>query len=355
MYVRLLLARQMLPLTKSVPAATLAVLMIATEAFGQDAHGARSAPDAPAAPDARGAPAPPQADAAPGTGDAPPDTPPPSGTPDASPTPPPAPGPEDADRDVVYLADGRVLRGTIVEATPDVGVRIRLPTGEVLAVARRELLHFEHTAPPPEEHPSEAARAAHPPAGWVHIEGSEGATLEHAGRGPGWVPVCSSPCNKAVPTGGVYRIVGPDLKTSNAFSLNVRDGEYETLHVHGASHSATTGGIVILAVGLPLSLTVAFGAVGYSALEGRGSLSPVARTVEQTSLLAGAISTLFAAGLLVANLTTDVSQTVVVSTPSTPPGSSYGSSISAPWSAGSKEAGARTPWAVGTPIFGARF
>jgi hypothetical protein len=364
MYVRRFHVRQVRSMAKSVPAAALAVLLTATEAFGQVPPGSHNAPgDAPVPPQAGGAPdtsdtlpANPQAAGAPDTSDAPRANPQAGGSPDAGPPPTP-PGAGDTDRDVVYLADGRVLRGTIVEATPNVEVRIRLATGELVTVARREILHFEHTAPAPEAEPQEALPAAYPPAGWVHVEGSDFATLEHA-TGGGWTPVCSSPCNQALPTGGVYRVVGPDLKTSNAFSLDVRNGEYETLRVHGASPSATTSGIIILAVGLPLSLTVAFGAVGYSALQGGGPLSPVARTIEQTSLLAGAVSTLFGVGLLLTNLSTVVSQSVVVSAPSTSTGSPYGGTISAPWNAAAKEAsapGARMPPAAGTPIFTARF
>jgi hypothetical protein len=355
MYVRLFHARRLhrhLSIAKLAPAASLAALMTATTALAQDAPGSHDATDPPAAPEAPATPTPPQADGERGAGDAAPAT----SQADGERAAPDAPG--STEGDVVYLTDGRVLRGTIVETTPDVEVRIRLATGEVVTVARREIRHFEHTAPALEAEPSTGLRAPYPQAGWVHIEGSDAATLEHAARDRGWTAVCSSPCDKAVPTGGVYRIVGPDLKTSNAFSLSVRNGEYETLRVHGASPSATTSGIVILAVGIPLSVSAAFAVVGYSALGSGGPLSPTARTIEQTSILAGAIATLVGVGMLVTNLSTGVSQSVVGSPPSTPPGSPYGGPLPAPYTSGWRAAspeGARIPSAVGTPLLRVRF
>ena len=320
MCVRFFHMRSLRCVAKAAPAAALAALLTASKASAQEAPDPRNPGDAPPtqdaphdAPPTQGAP-----HDAPPTQDAPHDAPPP---PDAPPT---TPGAEAADRDVVYATDGRVLRGTVVLVVPDVEVQIRLASGELVTVPRREILHFEHVAQPPEEPPWASALSARLPAvGWVHITGSDVAALERAGEGLDWTMVCTSPCDKALPTRGVYRIVGPDLKTSHAFSLNARNGEYETLRVHAASRSATTRGIVILAVGVPLSLTVAFTAVA-SAIGSGARLSSTARTVEQTSLLAGGLATLFGVGLLLTNLSTVVSQYVVPTTPTTPAGSPYG-------------------------------
>lgn len=347
-------------------AATLAALLPAANAFAQDTPPVDEAPSP--APSAQ-APATP---AATGTPDVPPPATPPNApdAPDAPPTPGPgaaatateAEPPAPLEADVIYRADGGVLRGTVVEVVPNVEVRIRLATGEVATVARRDILHFEHLAAVPVEvEPRPAVlRASMGPLGWVHIEDSDEARLEHAGPGHGWIGVCSSPCDMAVPTDGVYRIVGPNLETSRPFALGARDGEYETLHVHGGSHRAVAGGVLVLALGVPLSLSIAFGTVGYARTGSGGPLTPTERTIEQSSLLAGGIAALAGITMILTNLSTGVSQTVMPAAP-TSAGPPYGSGISSLGKDAPKEARApgaealSAPAPMETPVFAVRF
>ena len=349
--------------TRLLGAAALAlgVLVAAPAANAADAPPQDTPPveDAPAPSPAPSAPEP-----APPASPTPP-TPPAPAAPPTPPTPPTPPGTPDEgaaapEPDVVYLTDGGILRGTVVEVIPDVEVRIRLATGEVTVVPRRSILHFEHLAPVPEEvalAPFHASRAV----SWVHIEDADEATLEHSGPDQGWMAVCSAPCDRALPTDGIYRIVGPRLQTSRAFALGARGGEYETLHVHGGSHRAVTGGILLLALGPPLSLSVAFSMVGVSRLEGDGApLTPVERTVEQASLLAGGIAAVAGVVMIFTNLSTGVSQTVLPAPP-TSAGPPYGSGVSTLWRDARQEAPALgagvppAPPAIGAPVLAVRF
>ncbi len=320
------------------------------------------APEAPAPTDTPGVTPPPLAPPAPAT--AAPDAAPATGSAAAA-----AAAAVDAEAapepDVIYLTDGGVLRGTVVEVVPDVEVRIRLATGKVVVAARRNILHFEHLAPVPAEvvpppAPLHASRAV----GWVHIEDSDEAILEHSGPDHGWIGVCASPCDMAVPTDGIYRIVGPNLETSRPFALGARGGEYETLHVHGGSHRAVTGGILLLALGLPLSLSVAFSILGVDRLEGDGApLTPVERTVEQASLLAGGVAALAGVAMILTNLSTGVSQTVLPAPPTSagPPPTWSGSGISTLWRDAPQDARALgagippAPPAIGAPVIAVRF
>jgi hypothetical protein len=354
MYVRLLQA--MVVSTVS----TFAALSAAGDALAQEAPTPPAPPPVLTPPAQQGAPAPPPALAPPAEQAAPAPTPPPALAPPAEQAAPAPPDERASGQDVVYLADGRILRGTLIEVIPDVGVRIRLATGDVATVARPDILHFEHTATPPGEEPPLPLRAPLPPVGWVHIEGSEVATLQHEGQGHGWISVCSSPCDRAVPTAGAYRIVGPDLKPSLPFALSARDGEYETLRVHAATHSATTTGILVLALGVPISLTVALGEM--LANHGSGKpLSPTQRTIEQGSVLAGGVCVLLGVGLLITNLSTVASQFVLRPSGSDAPpsGTPYGGATQdAPRDAvvsGAGPATGRLPAAIGAPLLTARF
>jgi hypothetical protein len=347
--------------TLHLTAAALVALLPAADAFAQEPPPAEDAPSpAPSAqaPPAAGAPDVPTPAMPPAPPPASPDAPSTTG-PAAAATAPGAEPPASLEPDVIYRADGSVVRGTVIEVVPNVEVRIRLATGEVATVARRDILHFEHLAPVPLEAqpPPAALRASMGSVGWVHIEDSDEARLEHASPGQGWIGVCASPCDTAVPTDGIYRIVGPNLETSRPFALGARGGEYETLHVHGGSHRAVTGGILLVALGLPLSLSVAFSMVGVSRLNGGGALTPVERTIEQGGLLAGGIAAVAGMALILTNLSTGVSQSVMPAPP-TSAGPPYGSGISSLWKDAPKDAraaGPALPPAVGTPVFTVRF
>jgi hypothetical protein len=82
----------------------------------------------------------------------------------------------------------------------------------------------------------------------VHIESEEAAVLERR-DGRRWGPVCSAPCNQAIPLDGSYRISGPGIRNSPPFALVGAPGSTVVLHVDAASRGAFTGGIVSLGTG----------------------------------------------------------------------------------------------------------
>jgi hypothetical protein len=221
---------------------------------------------------------------------------------------------DDAPSDAVYLADGRVLHGTVVDVIPNVALELQLANGDLAVVPREQVMRFEHTASPPKprlEGPSRTVRSA----GWVHIDAPTTTSLEWSnphGREPGgWVTVCAGPCDRPLPTDGAYRISGEGLKTSDAFALGVDPGESETLHVHGASRAASKAGLLTLIVGPALAIATSFAIVMVGPVAKSEPLDDGGRTAIEVSLGAGLASALVGAGLLLANTTTSVSQDVV--------------------------------------------
>jgi hypothetical protein len=86
---------------------------------------------------------------------------------------------------------------------------------------------------------------------WVHIDGSEDATLQRD-DGDRWRNVCKAPCNQAVSAAPRYRIAGDGLQNSKPFALR---GERETLHVDESPEGVFVAGIVATVTG-GLSLNV---------------------------------------------------------------------------------------------------
>jgi hypothetical protein len=257
-------------------------------------------------------------------------------------------GPDDV---VVYLLDGRVVRGRLVDMAPGVGMRIRTQDatelaspdsaaqpgadpgadGEVHVIPRQEIMRFERLpvpasasqGAPPEGSPSQAsvaqgaapdrtvARSTPRPTGWVHLEGEGAAVVQRAHTNGTWTGVCIAPCDRALPLDGVYRIDGRGLKTSTPFALRAGPGDYETLRVHGASRGAFTAGVVLLAAGPAAGTGVTLAVVGLHSANGSGPLQGTDRTVVDVSLGAAAASAVIGIGLLILNASTGVSQDVV--------------------------------------------
>ncbi|HLK41681.1 MAG TPA: hypothetical protein VKU41_33265 [Polyangiaceae bacterium] len=168
---------------------------------------------------------------------------------------PPAAAHAAAGGDVIYLKNGGLLRGTIIDAIPNSQARIQLATGEIATVPWQEINRIEQAAGKPA---SPAPAAATPkPAGatskvWVHIDGgSDDVRLQQDQSGDDdWITVCSAPCDKELPTAFYYRIVGDGIKASGEFTLHAQPGEHETVEAHGASKTWFIIGIIAIPVGL---------------------------------------------------------------------------------------------------------
>src|SRR5258708_2938290 len=81
----------------------------------------------------------------------------------------------------------------------------------------------------------------------VHIDSPSAVDLEHD-DGSKWVVVCTSPCDKALPASGEYRINGAGVRASSAFGIE--PGSRRTLSVEPGSSGAPTGALVVTIVGV---------------------------------------------------------------------------------------------------------
>jgi hypothetical protein len=241
------------------------------------------------------------------------------------PLPAPAPAPTQGPNvggDVIHLKGGGILRGTIIDAIPGNQARIQLATGEIATVPWAQIERIDHsTAPPPSPTPpptttGTAPSAAPPPPSamvYVHIEGDSDVQLLQDKNGSGdWATVCYAPCDKQMPTGPMYRVDSPSMKTSNSFHLTATDnGQHESIAVHGASTplfvlgciAVPVGGIAAyfgLILGLTGSLVSSTTGGGGGGLEAAGWLT----------LAVGAGAVVVGVLLVISNMKTTVSQDV---------------------------------------------
>jgi hypothetical protein len=171
-----------------------------------------------------------------------------------------------AGSDVIYLKNGGILRGTIIDAIPNAQARIQLATGEIATVPWSEIARFEHggtPAPTPASPPAATqaatqaapSKAAAQPGLVVHVDSPSPVELQYKGEGEddSWRTVCSSPCDRHLPTEGHFRIVGDGARSSRSFMLPEGNGTV-TLSVNPSSQGWFVGGIVLTAVGAPTML-----------------------------------------------------------------------------------------------------
>jgi hypothetical protein len=178
--------------------------------------------------------------------------------PAASPAPRPA---TNVGQDIIYMKNGGILRGTIVDAIPHAQARIQLATGEIATVAWEDIARIVHaedvrpTAHPPAPAPTSAPPAPPPTQApsatvWVHLDGPDEARLQQDATGNAdWRTVCSPPCDQPLPTGPDYRIDGAGLKTSSVFKLSGGQGDRVTLTVGAGSKAWFIVGIVATPLG----------------------------------------------------------------------------------------------------------
>jgi hypothetical protein len=193
----------------------------------------------------------------------------PYGQPAPSSTAPAQPGaraqpPASPGSDVIYLKNGGILRGTIIDAIPNAQARIQLATGEIATVPWSEIARFEHgstpstPAPPPQPPARPEPKRAALGGVMVHIDSPSPVELQRKGdvsmqlsTGPSarlWETVCASPCDQQIATKGLYRIVGDGARPSGEFGLPSAPGPV-TLTVSPSSTGWFVGGIVLLSVG----------------------------------------------------------------------------------------------------------
>jgi hypothetical protein len=253
--------------------------------------------------------------------------------------------------DTIATKNGGMLRGTIIEALPDVQVRIQLVTGEIVAVPWPQLERIDYGAPsssPPQAPEREEAVAESKV--WVHLDASEGVLLQQdITNDDHWRTVCVAPCDKLLPTAFHYRVTGGGIKSSADFALQAPQGTHDTLVVDGASKAASVVGIVGMAVGIPVGVIALLGdlvGAAFGGYTGDGNGGFLAVTGIAALLVVGG-------GLLYrANKTTRVNQRLGASqTGVLQPGSW---SATPTWNTSVTEPKDLPP-AVGIPIFSGRF
>ena len=251
--------------------------------------------------------------------------------------------------DTIAMKNGGMLRGTIIEAIPDVQVRIQLVTGEIVSVPWPRIERIDYGAPsssPPRAPEKEEAESKV----WVRLDASEGVLLQQdVTNDDHWRTVCLAPCDKLLPTAFHYRVTGGGIKPSADFALQAPRGTHDTLVVDGASKAASVVGIVGMAVGIPVGAVALLGDLAgalFGGYTGDGNGVFLAVTGIATVMVVGG------ALLHGANKTTKVNQRLGASQTSVLQPGSW--SATPTWNTSATEP-KNLPPAVGIPIFSARF
>lgn len=188
----------------------------------------------------------------------------PSAVPSASssaPAPPLTTTVEAAPEQVVWLSNGAIVRGQVVELVPQDHVTLLLATGDIRTVPWADILRSSFlptSTTPPLSAPPTAASTPPPP-----TPPKPGVTIELLGDRPGlwlesrrrftndpWTIVCRAPCDRPIPVHDLsLRVAGTSVRPSNAFFIDgttghevlvARTGDAET-HVWG--QRSLVGGI----------------------------------------------------------------------------------------------------------------
>ena len=162
--------------------------------------------------------------------------------------------------DAIFLKDGSVLRGTLVELLPGDHCTLQLPTGQTATVQWAVIMRVERAAAAnstiivPSGPPAVAAPTASRPSAMVHMDGDHVNLEQRNAANRGWTVVCSSPCDKSLPLDGTYRLTGSGKTNSKPFLLDGKAGDHILLNVEAGSSGGLGGGIALTAIGGPILL-----------------------------------------------------------------------------------------------------
>ncbi len=82
----------------------------------------------------------------------------------------------------------------------------------------------------------------------VHVDAPESVTLEMLDRNGDWQPICTSPCDKPLPSTETYRITGAGIRDSRKFGLD--DKAPQTLRVEPTSSVGHAMAVVVTVLGI---------------------------------------------------------------------------------------------------------
>lgn len=155
--------------------------------------------------------------------------------------------------DTVYLRDGGMIRGTIMEVIPGNHVSVQLANGQVATIRWDVIDRIDRHSQPGQTTvaPPPTTTAPPQPTGsvLVHMEGSDDVVLEQLSSSGAWREVCAAPCDKPLALGMEYRIGGSGTRASKPFDLEAENGQRLVLDVSRASSGAYAGGIVLISLG----------------------------------------------------------------------------------------------------------
>jgi hypothetical protein len=169
---------------------------------------------------------------------------------DSIPAPPTPTAPPHVGDDVVYLKDGGLMRGTLIDVLPGAQARIQLVTGEVHTLPWEEIDHIDRGANP-------SLPVAGPPAAasqvLLHVEAPVGVVVQQdVTNSDNWQTVCTAPCDKLLSTAFAYRVSGAGIRASSDFTLGP-PGSSERLVIDPASKGAYVLGVLGMGVGAVLA------------------------------------------------------------------------------------------------------
>jgi hypothetical protein len=141
---------------------------------------------------------------------------------------------------------------------------------------------------------------------FVHVTADEGIVLESLAPGTGaWDLVCMAPCDVELPLSNLYRIGGPNIRTSSPFRVSARPGQQVLITVAPASRAAFTGGVALLSAGGAATgiglVVLLLGAIGTctASKDDPNELGCGHRTPSEGLEIAGAVIALAGVGMIV--------------------------------------------------------
>jgi hypothetical protein len=284
----------------------------------------------------------------------------------ASPPPPPpstfAPPPGSAlappalpGGDVIYLKDGGLLRGRLLEILPNDHATLQLPTGQNAIVKWRKIDGIERQfaqAPSPGVllPPTVAGSAI------VHMDADPGVTLESIAPGSErWELACTTPCDAELPLANPYRVAGPNVRPSRPFGITASPGQHVVLTISAGSKGASAGGIALMAAG-GVAASIGLLILVFSALDAAGDPSQPdeGASPDRGPMIAGVVLMLAGVGMVIGGVVlratskTTETQTMAALAPKARHDTAW---LRAPmWRDTARDSGG-LPTAMGFPIF----
>jgi hypothetical protein len=212
--------------------------------------------------------------------------------------------------DVVYLRDGGMIRGTILEILPNDHVTLQLANGQTAMVEWSHIARVEQRTRPQQAPAPQAKKTA-----FVHIESDRPVRLEAIEGKKSFRFVCASPCDMEVDLHDDYRISGDGVRATSSFQINAQPGQKVLIEVDTSSKAGFVWGIVIVSVA-PLVSVV--GLVVYAVSASGVTESSSGQTVGAALGFGGLIGIALGIVLIASNASSKSTQSPLVTGPPPP-------------------------------------